>query len=325
MRIKHFYLAAVVITAFACGDNHETFEGSGVFEAHEVVVSAEVGGQMTDFQIDEGTPVQADQVVGHVDCQDLSLQKSQVEATKAALQLKQVEAFPETSVLEKQITTQEAQITILKTQADVVVTERDRVKKLVAQESAPSKQLDDIQGELDVLQKKIAAAETQLGVLQQQIRSAQQSSKMHNRSIMSEEGPLASQITRLDSQIEKCIVINPITGRVIAKYVEAHEFVTPGKPLYKVADLDHMILRAYLSGDQLTSVQLGQAVKVMVDDGKKNYKAYDGTISWIADKAEFTPKTIQTKDERANLVYAVKVDVKNDGFLRIGMYGELDF
>jgi HlyD family secretion protein len=141
---------------------------------------------------------------------------------------------------------------------------------------------------------------------------------------MSEEAPLDAQIDRIENQVANCMVINPLDGIVIASYVEQFETVTLSKPLYKIADLDEMTLRAYLTGDQLTNVRLGRQVRVMVDAGDNPDKAYDGIVSWISEKAEFTPKTIQTKNERANLVYAVKVKVKNDGYLRIGMYGEVD-
>ncbi len=325
MQTTHYYLTALLFLTIACGKDNPDFEGSGVFEAHEVVVSAQVGGQITDLQIEEGTEVRAEQTIGHIDCEDFNLQKAQVEASKEALVLKKVEALPEIYIIQKQIVTQEAQVVTLETQLRVLTKERDRLANLVTLESAPTKQLDDAQGQVDILEKQLSVARAQLNVLHQQIESAKESAQMKNRNIMSEDLPMQAQINRIENQISNCDIINPIDGIVIAKYAEPYEIIGTGKPLYKVADLSEMTLRAYLSGDQLTSVKLNQEVSVLVDDGKDAYRTYPGVISWISDKAEFTPKTIQTKSERANLVYAVKVTVKNDGYLRIGMYGELDF
>jgi HlyD family secretion protein len=254
----------------------------------------------------------------------MTLQKTQVEASKESLKSKRLDAGPEIDVLSKQLATQEAQIAALQTQFAVLAKEKDRISALVNKEAAPTKQLDDIQGQIDVLQKQITTAQTQINVLREQMRAAERTTATRNRGIMSEESPLEAQIDRIENLIENCTIINPLRGVVIAKYAEQYETVTLSKPLYKVADLNEMTLRAYLTGDQLTLVKLGQQVKVMVDAGNKEYKAYDGSVSWIAEKAEFTPKTIQTKNERANLVYAVKVTVRNDGYLRIGMYGEID-
>jgi HlyD family secretion protein len=324
MRRQKYHFILLLGVFASCQKTDPNFAGSGVFEAQEIIVSALGTGQILEFQIEEGTSVEADIAVGRLDCDDLALQKSQVEASKAALKLRRVEARPETAVLRKQIATQRDQITTLQTQSDVVKKERDRMKKLVDQDAAPSKQLDDTQGQLDVMQRQIATAQSQLNVLEEQIRSSEQSTSMKNRSIMSEDDPLQSQIARIENQIDNCTIVNPISGTVIAKYAEPFEFIAVGKPLYKVADLSEMTLRAYISGDQLTQMQIGQKVNVKVDDTNDGLKTYDGVVSWIAEKAEFTPKTIQTKDERANLVYAIKVRVKNDGFLRIGMYGELE-
>lgn len=316
--------ALFLLSLSACRNNHIGYDASGLFEATEVVISAQATGQILDLQIAEGDSVRADQVVGHIDCVDMTLQKTQVEASKESLKSKRLDARPEIDVLSKQLATQEAQIAALQTQFGVLAKEKDRISTLVSKEAAPTKQLDDIQGQIDVLQKQINTAQTQITVLREQMRAAERSASIRNKGIMSEESPLEAQIDRIENLIENCTIINPLRGVVIAKYAEQYETVTLSKPLYKVADLDEMILRAYLTGDQLTSVKLGQQVKVMVDAGNKEYKAYDGNVSWIADKAEFTPKTIQTKNERANLVYAVKVTVKNDGYLRIGMYGEID-
>jgi HlyD family secretion protein len=322
----HLFLAFLAMLVIpACGGKHSPFEASGVFEAREIVVSALNNGQILELDLDEGASLTADQVVGHLDCEDLELQKRQIASSKDALSLKQVEARPETSVIQQQIITQQSQIAALQTQYDVLAKERDRLKPLVAEQAVPAKQLDDILGQMDVLNKQINSAREQVGVFEVQIKSSQRTASMRNRSIMSEDDPLQSQIDRVDNLIQNCTIVNPISGTVIAKYAEPFEFITTGKAIYKIADLSAMTLRAYLTGDQLATISLGQQVRVQVDDGKGAFKGYSGTISWISEKAEFTPKTIQTKNERANLVYAVKVNVKNDGYLRIGMYGELDF
>jgi len=230
MQPRYYYLSALLFSAFACGNENPGFDGSGVFEAHEVVVSAQVGGQITVLQIDEGIAVKADQVVGQIDCDDFALQKAQVEASKEALKLKRVEALPEIYIIQKQIVTQEAQITALQTQQAVLAKERDRVSKLVSLESAPSKQLDDVQGQMNVLEKQISVAQLQMSVLQQQITSAEKSTKTKNRSIMSEAEPMQAQINRIENQISNCEIINPIAGTIIAKYAEPHEVIGAGKP-----------------------------------------------------------------------------------------------
>ena len=164
-----------------------------------------------------------------------------------------------------------------------------------------------------------------MGVTQQQINVQQSNIATQNRSILSEGKPLSKRVAQLDDQLKKASIVNPVNGTVITKYAQAGEITSPGKALYKIADLSFLTLRAYINGVQLSQVKLGQQVKVLIDDGKDSYKELSGTITWISDKAEFTPKTIQTKEERANLVYAMKIKVKNDGYLKIGMYGEVKF
>ncbi|NND33665.1 MAG: HlyD family efflux transporter periplasmic adaptor subunit [Saprospiraceae bacterium] len=318
-----YFILSLAIIAFSCNKTSDRHDASGVFEAREIVISAEANGQLVEFNLSEGVQLAADQIVGLIDCRDLNLQKSQVESTLGALRLKQSDASPEVAVIHRQIEAQQAQINTLEVQREVLLKERDRLEKLVAQEAAPTKQLDDIQGQLDILRTKIEAAKTQTKVLEQQMETQQKLVAIRNRGVMSEEKPLQGSIARVENQISNCNVINPLEGTVLAQYVEQYEFVNMGKPLYKVADLDKMTLRAYLSGDQLAAIKLGQDVEVLVDESSETYRSYNGKITWIADKAEFTPKTIQTKNERANLVYAIKVSLVNDGFIRVGMYGEL--
>jgi HlyD family secretion protein len=196
--------------------------------------------------------------------------------------------------------------------------ERSRIENLLKQDAATGKQLDDMNSQIDVLQK-------QMDVTRQQINVQKTNTSTQNRTVLSEQKPLEKRVAQLSDQINKAQIINPIGGTVITKYAEAGEVTSAGKALYKIANLDTLILRAYITGTQLPQIKLNQTVKVMIDSGANAYREYPGTITWVSDKAEFTPKTIQTKEERANLVYAIKVRVKNDGYLKIGMYGEVLF
>jgi HlyD family secretion protein len=197
-----------------------------------------------------------------------------------------------------------------------LIHEKTRIENLLKADAATGKQLDDITYQIDVARK-------QLAVTQQQINVQLNNTSTQNRSILSEADPLKKRVAQLQDQVQRANIVNPVSGTVISKYAEQGEVTAAGKALYKIADLSSLNLRAYITGAQLSQVKLGQTVKVLIDDGAKKYKEYSGSIVWIADKAEFTPKTIQTKEERANLVYAIKVKVKNDGYLKIGMYGEV--
>lgn len=183
--------------------------------------------------------------------------------------------------------------------------------------------MDDVEGQIDVLKKQIEATESQVSVLNQQIKSQQLQVSIQNRGVLSERKPLEERIAQMDDQLQRCSITNPIDGTVLVKYATTDEMTATGKALYKIANLSTLTLRAYITGDQLAKIKLNQPVKVFVDNGKETYKEMSGIVTWIASKAEFTPKTIQTKDERANLVYATKIKVKNDGYLKIGMYGEV--
>ncbi len=228
-------------------------------------------------------------------------------------------------VFKQQIQAANAQVATLETQFDVLKKEQARVENLLKEDAATQKQMDDINGQVQVLRKQISAAETQRSVLNAQIAAARQSVSIQNKGISSEVEPMSKQIALIDDQIGKGKVINPIKGTLLAKYAEQGEFTSIGKPLYKVADLTQIILRAYITGDQLGQIKLGQQVSVFVDDKVDAKKKYTGVITWVSEQAEFTPKTIQTKNERANMVYAIKVSVPNDGYLKIGMYGEVRF
>lgn len=306
------FLTAVFILFFtACSNENNRFDASGTFEADEVIVSAEMNGKILSLNLDEGSVLAKDSVVGIIDATNVSLQKEQVEASIASLKEKTSNVLPQVKLLQDQLSVQQTQLVNLEH-------EKKRIENLVKQDAATGKQLDDIKYQLDMLYK-------QMKVTQQQINVQKSTITTQNRSILSEGKPLSKNVALLNEQLSKSKIQNPVSGTVLAKYAEAGEITSIGKALYKVADLSVVTLRAYISGTQLSQVKLGQQVKILVDDGKDKYKELTGTITWISDKAEFTPKTIQTKEERANLVYAIKMKVKNDGFLKIGMYGEVKF
>lgn len=329
--MKKSFIKIVSVFAFlglfvaSCKSDKNEFDASGVFEANETIISAESSGKILNLGIEEGSTLQAGQAIGTIDCLNLGLQKAQVQASIDALSDKQNNASPQTSILEEQLKSQQAQVATQKEQIRVLEKERIRLQNLVNAEAIPTKQLDDLTGQMSILQKQILATETQASVLRQQINSQKEQVSIQNRGILSERKPLQERIAQIDDQLKRCTIINPVAGTVMVKYAETNEITNMGKPLYKIAKLDTLTLRAYITGDQLSKIKLNQTVKILVDNGKQDYKELAGNIAWISSKSEFTPKTIQTKDERANLVYATKVKVKNDGFLKIGMYGELKF
>ncbi len=318
-------LSMIAILAFACNNGNGKFDASGTFEAEEVIISAEAAGKLSKFDVEEGTELKAGQQIGSIDCNNLDLQKQQAQASLNALQQKTNSAAPQILIYEQQIATQKSNIEVLRQQLAVQEREQKRIEKLVKADAVPSKQLDDINGAINVLKQQIAAAESQIIVLQKQIKAQQEAVAIQNRSILSESDPMKVRVAQFEDQLSRCTITNPLNGTVLTKYAEANEVTAPGKALYKIADMRNMTLRAYITGSQLPVVKLNQQVRVMVDNGKGGYKELPGTITWISDKAEFTPKTIQTKEERQNLVYAIKVKVKNDGYLKIGMYGEVLF
>lgn len=322
---KKIVLPSVITVLVSCGSNKAKYDATGTFEADEVIVSAEANGQLLQLNVEEGATIAKDSVIGKIDPIAIELQKEQASSTVEALQQKTNDAAPQVSILESQILLQKKQVDVDETQLKVLEKEQARFQKLVAADAVPAKQLDDITGQVNVLKEKIIAAKTQLKVLQSQVNAQRQLVAIQNRGILSEKIPMQKKVAQLQEQLNKTNIINPVTGSVLSKYADAGEFTSIGKPLYKIANLSVMKLRAYITGSQLAQVKLNQQVKVMVDDGNGKMREMKGIISWISDKAEFTPKTIQTKDERANLVYAIKVNVVNDGLLKIGMYGEVDF
>jgi len=303
--------AALVLFFAACGNGGMKNDAAGVFEADEVIVSSEIGGRILKMDLKEGDKLARDSAFVQIDATNLQLQKDQVTASINALKEKTTDANPQIRLLENQIIVQQAQLASL-------LRDQKRTENLVRDNAATQKQLDDINSAVDVLGKQIEVTRRQIAV---QVNS----SGTQNRSVLSEKEPLLKRAAQLQDQMDKGRVVNPVNGTVLSRYAMAGEIAAPGKALYKIADLSTLILRAYISGTQLPQVKLGQKMKVLIDDGAKNWKNYDGTVTWISDKAEFTPKTIQTKEERANLVYAIKIAVPNDGYLKIGMYGEVQF
>ena len=300
---------STILLLAACSQKDNEYDASGNFEADEVIVASQQNGQLLSFPVKEGDTLSRGETVGQIDVIGLTLQRAQVEASIAALHQKTTDPRPQLELVKKQLAVQQSQL-------DQQLREKTRTENLVKADAATQKQLDDINAGIDQLQKQINVTRQQLNVEQTNIAN-------QNRSILSEKPPLEKSAAQYADQIRKGAIINPITGTVLTRYALEGEMTSAGKALYKIADLDTLLLRAYITGTQLSQIRLGQPVAVRIDSGSKTYRQYSGTISWISDKSEFTPKTIETKDERANLVYAIKVRVRNDGFLKIGMYGEI--
>jgi len=299
----HFYIKnslfsiALVFSLSSCHKSATDMDASGTFEATEVIVSSEANGKIMQFDIQEGQDLLAGQRLGYIDTVQLDLRKKQLKASIQAAQTRKPDINAQIAALQQQITT--AKI------------EKIRVENLLKANAATPKQLDDLNAQIEVLQKQLHATKTTL--------------ESSSKGINEESGVLSIQIAQVDDQLRKSYITSPIKGTVLVKYSEQGELSMQGKSLFKMADIDNMTLRSYVTADQLAQLKVGQTVNVNAEFGSQDNKAYKGKVSWISAKAEFTPKTIQTRDERANLVYAVKVSVKNDGNLKIGMYGGIKF
>ncbi len=303
-------IALAVLFLGACTQKID-YDASGNFEANETIVSAQQNGILLSYRVAEGDQLEQGDNVGQIDVTIVALQKEQTEASIAALSEKTAATNDQVELVRRQLDVQNAQLA-------QQLTERTRTENLVKADAATRKQLDDINAAIDQLRKQIAVTE-------QQIKLNIYNTHTQNRGILSEKAPMEKVVAQLQEQIDKGQVINPTTGTVLVNYALQGEMQTVGKPLYKIANIDTLDLRAYITGTQLPEIKIGQPVTVRIDGGKDAYKEYPGTITWISSKSEFSPKTIQTKDERANLVYAIKVRVANDGYLKIGMYGEVLF
>ena len=323
--MKKYILLAAIFALSSCNNSDDNYDASGTFEADELMVTAKANGTILQLNVEEGQQLTINEKVGEIDPKNVQLQKEQVVASMDAIEQKTNSALPQIQVLQSQISGQSANVSILQEQLQNAVRERNRTANLVAKDAATKKQLDDANGQIKVIQKQIIAAQSQLSVLQQQISTTKENVSIQNRAILSERKPTEKKVEQIDEQLKNNTIESPISGMVLTKYLNQGEFATVGKPIFKMANLDIMTLKTFITGDQLPQLKVGQKVTVLIDAGEGKTKELPGTVYWISSKAEFTPKTIQTKNERANLVYAVKIHVKNDGYLKIGMYGDVKF
>ena len=288
----------MLVSMVACSGHDAGHDATGVFEATEVIVSAEQTGRLMCFNVEEGAKLTKGQQVGLIDTVQLQLRAMRLGATKEAYASQRPDVETQVAVTRQQLAKAEREVR--------------RYSALVRDDAANRKQLEDAESNVRVLRRQLAAQTSQLNNTTGSLNRQMDAAEIERRQVA--------------DQLRKCHISSPIGGTVLDKYAEAGEYATPGKPLFKVADVSDMTLRTYVTAPQLTSIKIGQKVKVYADFGEGGSREYRGVVTWIADKAEFTPKTIQTRDERANLVYAVKVKVKNaDGLIKIGMYGEVDF
>ncbi|MFM2415669.1 MAG: hypothetical protein RL385_392 [Pseudomonadota bacterium] len=323
--IRRPLLATALVAQFSCSAKPSGHDASGVFEARETIISAELSGQITSMPIEEGQQLAVGAIAAEIDCRQLELQRTQVRASEQAIGERTTEAAPQLQILREQEKATEAQLAVQRQQLEVLDRDRRRIVDLVSSRAAPAKQLDDIDGQIAVLKRQMASTESQTAIVRQQRASYTAQVALQNRATRSEVEPTEARIAEIEEKIRKCKIENPSAGTVLTKYAEQFEYATPGKPLYRIADLSNILLRAYITGDQLGSIKLNQPVRVYIDAGPEAFRELAGTLIWVSEKAEFTPKTIQTKRERANLVYAIKIRVPNDGTLKIGMYAEVAF
>ena len=290
-------LCSLLALFSACGNGAPKYDATGTFETTEVLVSAEASGRLLYFDIEEGMLLKAGEEVGVVDTVQLYLKKLQLEASLKSVEEQRPDILKQVAATKEQISAAQR--------------ERNRVANLLKVGAANQKQLDDAEDQLEVLRKQLVAQNSTL-------------SNSH-QSLTWQSSSVGIQVAQVEDQLKKCHITSPITGTVLAKYAEAGELTAMGTPLFKVADTEQMYLRAYITSEQLSQVKLGQKVTVFSDYGTDEHKQYPGVVTWISDTSEFTPKTILTKNARANLVYAVKIAVHNDGLLKIGMYGGVEF
>ena len=294
---RSFAYPLLVLLAASCVEGNKAYDASGVFESTEVTVSAEGNGKILSLDLQEGDRLEAGQIVGCIDTVQLHLSEIQLEASRRAVGSGRLDISRQIAALESQIGKQRQEL--------------DRFTKLEKAGASNRKQVEDIQAQIETLERQLAAQKESLN--------------SSNRNVSGQADALEAQIEQIRDRIRKCVITSPVAGTVLAKYSEAGEFAALGRALFKVADIDNIRLRAYITAEQLTALKLGQQVRVFADQGSSWRKEYAGTLIWISDKAEFTPKTIQTRDERANLVYAVKIAVENDGLIKLGMYGDIKF
>lgn len=292
--MKNSGILILLITLFAsCGNNSQQADAYGNFEAEEVLVSSESNGKIEALWIKEGEQIQKNKVVALMDTTLIWLQLNELEAQKQKVHAS--------------LTQMDAQIAIYQQQKNNLLTDQQRIERLLKSGASTQKQLDDINGAMLLTDKQMQAAVSQ------------------KQAIAKELGIISAKSKLINEQLSKCYVKNPVQGTVLEKYAEAGEITAAGRPLYKIAPMDKLILRAYVSGSQLHRLKTGTSCQVRIDKGTKEYETFEGTLTWVAPQAEFTPKIIQTKEERVHMVYAIKVEVPNNGHLKIGMPGEVIF
>lgn len=319
-----FLLAAVpTFLLLSCSSGDIEFDATGNFEATEVTVSAQATGELQAFNIQEGQQVTANSVVGLIDTEQLRLKRDEIATSQQQIAATRRQLAASKDAVDSQVLDLRKQVATIQQQIVNARRERERFAELVKDGAAPQKQVDDFDYQIEVLQKQLEATQEQINSAN---KSAMSQSKGINAQMESNDANNAGMEIRkaqIDDQIGKASIKVPASGTVIEKYVEAGEYVSTGRPLFKVADTGNMYLRAYITSAQLQDIKLGSHVKVYADYGDGNCKEYPGVVTWISSKSEFTPKTILTDDERADLVYAVKIKVKNDGSIKMGMYGEV--
>ncbi|HKJ42630.1 MAG TPA: efflux RND transporter periplasmic adaptor subunit [Sunxiuqinia sp.] len=292
MKLQYVFAMALVVL-MSCNGNDDKSDAYGNFETDETIVSSEVPGKLINFSTDLGIHVKKGELLALVDTTQLSLQIKQLDAQEKATATKKVNV--------------RAQVDVLKEQIKTLKINQDRIHKMFTDKAATQQQVDDVDGKMDVMKKQLQSMKTQFV------------------SINSQLDVLDAQVKVAQDKLDKCFVSSPVDGIVLEKYMELGELAAPGKAIVKIGDLSELDLRVYVSGAQLPNIKLGQEVQVLIDKDKKTDQSLSGVIDWISSEAEFTPKIIQTKEERVKLVYAVKVKVNNDGRLKIGMPGEVNF
>ncbi|MCK5838833.1 MAG: HlyD family efflux transporter periplasmic adaptor subunit [Bacteroidales bacterium] len=283
----------IVVLVTACSENDDKSDAYGNFEATEVVISAEAQGVLQEFIIEEGEELKSGTVIGLIDTINLSLKREQLLAGKKAIL--------------SRIVNINSQVAVQEQQKENIIIEKDRIERLLKDGAATRKQMDDVMASLRLINSQVKSLETQKTLIKDEAKT------------------IDVQIAQVEENIKKCYLVNPVEGTVLTKIVEEKEVVSIGKPMYIIADLSKLELKAYISGSQLPHIRIGQEVEVLIDYDVKSNQKMTGVVSWISQQAEFTPKIIQTKEERVNLVYAVKILVKNDGSIKIGMPGEVNF
>lgn len=285
--------AIIALLLFSCSNNDDLSDAYGNFEADEIIISSEANGKILELELENGQELKQGQLIAKIDTVLLHLKVKQLNSLKNEVMVNTRDVL--------------SQIKVLEEQKKVILVEKGRVENLIADSAASTKQLDDIIGKINIIDKQIEAV------------------RIKNSVVLSKLEALNVQLEQVEYELSKCKVINPVNGIVLQKFVEPYELVMKGKALYKIANLETMELKAYISGTQLPNIKIGQKVKVLIDKTEDENSELEGTINWISSTAEFTPKIIQTKEERVKLVYAIKVTVKNDGTLKIGMPGEVKF